>query len=341
MSRGPVLRAGVVVTALVVVAVGLLVWRATPFGPTEEPGSVRVLEAAAYGATYDVMLPSGRLQLVVGPATSSLDGPLVDGSSATDDVQAERGDRLIPVSWELDANAGTVPLEQREPFTIEVVTGGERYDLGAEESATEEGGFAPRSVVVAVAGEADDTVVEVTYDGQTQSLDVDAGTIDAGVAEQLYAPVRYDVPDPCGQRPARSSGFAPTFVGCDIGVVTLTPYRPGLGWVEDADHSWAVVDVDLEAPYLERAGPNGGIDYDKPAQGSAQRVLLDGAEPDQGELAETLVDSAAAAGQLVFLVSGAPELLRVDRDLRLSAGYGDDDPTARVRLVQDLRLEAA
>ena len=133
---------------MLAVLVGVLVpaWRAAPFGPTLETGRVQLLDAPAYGTTYEVMLPTGRLDLVVGPRTSSLPGPYADGSSATDDVQVERGDSLVPVSWSWLPVLGTVPEDAAQPFELTLVAGGERYDLGAEKRGEEINRTAARPV---------------------------------------------------------------------------------------------------------------------------------------------------------------------------------------------------
>ncbi len=332
---------------LLAVLVGVLVaWRAAPFGPTLETGRVQLLEAPAYGTTYEVMLPTGRLELVVGPRTSALPGPYVDGSSGTDDVQAARGDSLVPVSWRLAPGTGTVPVDAAQPFELTVVAGGERYDLGAEkrgEGDETEGAILSRDLVVAVEGDADpgDLTVEVTYDGQTQTVDVESGEIEAGAAAGLYEKGSFATADRCGQRAAPGSGLTPTFVSCEVGLVTLTPYRPGLGWVDDADEAWAEVRVSLGLVNLERVSAGGGIDLRVVPDGTVQRVLLDGAEAEDGELAPSAVEYGGAEGELVFRVSEDPSVVTIERDLRLAEGYAKDAPTRRLRLTQDLTLEPA
>jgi hypothetical protein len=51
-----------------------------------------------------------------------------------------------------------------------------------------------------------------------------------------------------------------------------------------------------------------------------------------------LVVALFVAGGVAWANSGDPEMLHIERDLRLLASFGDA-PSARVRLVQDLRLE--
>ena len=346
MTRTRVVRL-VGVAALLAVLVGVLVaWRAAPFGPTLETGRVQLLDTPAYGTTYEVMLPSGRLELVVGPRTSALPGQYVDGSSGTDDVQAARGDSLVPVSWRLAPSTGTVPVDVAQPFELTVVAGGERYDLGAEkrgEGDEIEGAIMSRDLVVAVEGDADpeDLAVEVTYDGQTQTVDVESGEIEAGAAAGLYETRSFATADRCGQRAAPSSGLTPTFVGCEVSLVTLTPYRPGLGWVDDADEAWAVVRVSLGFVNLERVSAGGGIDLRVVPDGTTQRVLLDGAEAEDGELTVSAVEYNGAEGELVFRVSEDPGVITIERDLRLAEGYAKDASTQRLRLTQDLTLEPA
>ena len=337
----------VLVAALLAVLVGVLVaWRAAPFGPTLETGRVQLLDAPAYGTTYEVMLPSGRVELVVGPRTSALPGRYVDGSSGTDDVQAERGDSLVPVSWRLAPGTGTVPADTAQPFELTVVAGGERYELGADkrgEGDEVEGSILSRDLVVAVEGDADpdDLSVEVTYDGQTQTVDVESGEIDAGAAAGLYENRSFATTDRCGQRAAPESGVTPTLVGCEVGLVTLTPYRPDLGWVDDADEAWAEVRVSLGFVNLERVSAGGGIDLRLVPADTVEEVLLDGADADAGKLALVSATDGGAEGELVFRVSEDPHVLTIERDLRLAEGYAEDARTTRVQLRQDLSLEPA
>ena len=282
----------------------------------------------------------------MGPRTSALPGPYVDGSSGTDDVQAARGDSLVPVSWRLAPGTGTVPVDAAQPFELAVVVGAARYDLGAEkrvEGDEAEGAILSRDLVVAVEGDADpeDLTVEVTYDGQTQTVDVESGEIEAGAAAGLYDSGSFATADRCGQRAAPRSGLTPTFVGCEVGPVTLTPYRPGLGWVDEADEAWAVVQVSLGLVNLERVSAGGGIDLRVVPDGTVQRVFLDGAETEDGELAPSAVEYDGAEGELVFRVSDDPSVVTIERDLRLAEGYAKDAPTRRLRLTQDLALEPA
>ena len=140
---------------------------------------------------------------------------------------------------------------QAADATITLVVDDDRFELG---KVLETGPRQPtRAGYLVVPGSADslsldDVVLEVEFDGQTQTVNAGTGERDSGVAEPLYSgPAALTFDDSGGD-----CGSTPTAEGvnvvakCYVDSITVAPYDAELGWATDGA-AWITV---TWRPYL-------------------------------------------------------------------------------------------
>ncbi len=282
--------------------------------------------------SYRVELPSGTLVVRTGH-------PVQDISRHEPDAAViETGDRrYLPVAWQLRPASVLAAQPSGEQFEVALVVGADRYDLAADESELADGAsgagvVAAKAGYVVVPDDPERVALEVTYDGESQRIDLAKGRVEPGIAEPLYGDVTPPVTSTCDAVPARLRVALGDQVECRIQQVVVTPYDPELGWVEDGG-TWVRVPVLVEAWSL-RFFDGGRRGYD--ADVRSVRVTVDGQEPvavrsrkdvrreDQGL-------RHADGGLYVFRLDAAPEEITIATNVVGVDQYDADAPSFPIR----------
>lgn len=177
------------------------------------------------GARQTVLVPTGALRLTVGApvgrigARGAADGLRHDGS-------------FVPVAWSFDpgrAVPGQSVLGQSARSASVIVTVGETpYALPAPYTVSD-GEVVGATRGVAYVPGTDSPIVEVAYDGLSQTWEPSTGRFERGAAAPLYASAGSgDLPCPDG--PQTEDGVTATVI-CRISTERM-PYVPGRGWAE-------------------------------------------------------------------------------------------------------------
>lgn len=177
------------------------------------------------GTALEVRVPSGTLQVRVGPAVASV----TDGSR---EITAPAGGALVTVAWSLDRarEDGVTGFDQET--VLSVVVDGEPTEVATiPDSPTPVSG----SRLVAVGSEGPVEAIGADYDGVEQVLRLD-GSRDAGVAEALYEPAADRAAEEDCASSWRAEPSADLDLSCTLRYWTL-PYLPDAGWApEDTTH---------------------------------------------------------------------------------------------------------
>ena len=271
------------------------------------------------GDEFELVIPSGEFTLTVG---DPVDEVPADAAADGEAHPAPDGQQYVGIAWSPSGTApalgvvlhGTDPL----PAALRVRTGGR--DLEISELALDPAdGPANGSAWVPVDGEAQ---LEVSYDGLTQTFDLDTGEREPGPADDFYdlAPTPADCP---ASGPGRGGQGMQYSITCEISPITSVPYVAGQGWAEEGS-TWLVFDLtltptqfrwsstgDLAQPYASyRVDAQSG----SAANGDAAAVVL----------AET--DLAADAYTATYAVPadvGAPVAIDILRTYGLTRQSGD------------------
>ena len=238
------------------------------------------------GRTLRVTVPWGTQQVQVGPVRDA--APRTPGAGET--VRAPRGGRLVYVSAETDT-ASLLPLARRPgpgppDAALAVVAGGRAYPLRGLQAPRTASGLligTRRAQWVAVAGDASDLRLRVTYDGQSEALDPRRPRPAGGFAAlgAVAHQARLSRPDiRCGRERwtapyGRAPGVpAPT---CVLGRVDRAPYVGGLGWARPG-REWLIVTADADGPYRFARR---GVEYrnDEQLRDAPPVYALDGQRP--------------------------------------------------------------
>ncbi|WP_193607346.1 hypothetical protein [Nocardioides lijunqiniae] len=338
------LAVGLAVAALVL---GILVWNAAAGEPTVEAdvGEKLPLRSQPYGREVTVKLPGSDVTVRVGDPVQTLGHELLDVEyddptwDEQQDLVAPEDGSLVTASWRVQALGGFAREPDSNPIEIRLLVDDQRVDLDSVvvgDTSDAISALDPTSVAVGVEGQpaADDLVVEVEYDGHTQTAHIGSGEVDAGVAQALYdasndfSPGCAQVQDTCAMRAAPGSRYRPRRATFTATNVTLYPYDATLGWADEGS-VWAGVRLQLfGADSVEDAA--GG--YWSVRRQSAPRVSLDGADPVRREgLEASTFDSH---GRVVFQVDADTEPRElVVSQLVTPRGAGAPPPlTIRARL---------
>lgn len=226
-------------------------------GDALDPGFVR--EGTSGTAMVDdaeVRLPIGTVRLSSGAPLDEIAARRV-GEDGDGRVHAADDAAIVPLSWSFRPSLSYRDLlTHPSEFSLSLTAGGERSDLGEQDVdphlAKESGLLAEASYVAVVAGSGEDLEVEVTYAGETQTVEMRSGEVDPGRAAALYpdGPVTYATKDDCDARGAGDTRYVDAGSGsiyCRVEPMTRTPYLPDLGWAE-AGRVWSVVDITVRVP---------------------------------------------------------------------------------------------
>jgi hypothetical protein len=283
-----------------------------------------------------VLLPTGRIDVVVGEAVSRV----VRADEASDDLDHETpdGGSWIPVHVAHDPFGEMgVPVGltggSPQPAAVALVIDGETVNLGAPYRVVGEQGTADSgldNVWVAV-GERPDEIesvqVAVTYDGLTQTLDPRSGDREAGAAEPLYVREADELTATCDPQ-AFSRARLSLEGSCAIGPAQRTPYLPGAGWADEG-RSWLVVGAAVVVDSVRDGRRSFGIDSIQP------RLTVDGQVPlpSDGRFGEVRHDPDRASATWAF---DAPATGGVEVELTLDISPDAGQRTITVSQVVEL-----
>ena len=227
-----------------------------------------------------VLIPTGRLDLVLGEPTTDDLGP--DQAEDDETHPPPEGGSWVPVHVEHDPfGEGAVPVGliggAPQPAELALVVDGTTYYLGAPyRVAGEKGTVASGLDTVWVAvDEAPDKIesirLAVTYDGLTQTLDPATSERDAGAAAGLY-----DEPVAGAEAACAADGFDREGVRLDLaclaGPAQRTPYLPGPSWAAEG-RSWLVTGVVVSVDSVDVDGTSYDVESLEPT------VTVNGFEP--------------------------------------------------------------
>lgn len=277
------------------------------------------------GASRSVLLPNGELTMLVGDGQASIAG--TDAADGQDHA-APDGTEWIALDWRLDPGAGLDPWQRTlmedtaQRTGLALVAGGTTTDLGDAPGSTSTPAETRTGGVVYVAVPTDATpVLEVTFDGETTSLDLTTGELSGGGADELTdlaAPVSAECPPLRGQRVTAD-------VACTY-TLTTVPYLSGEGWSEG--DGWTVAQVEARVDAFTRAGTT----YDVQA-------MTDGSGFDGATGLSTVVDERLTSLVSRVVVDGAPDTLDIARTLTGLRDDGQGPEDARAELTASVQLD--
>lgn len=191
-------------------------------------------------ADLEIKLPSGRVFARINEPVAKAE-PY--GNDEAEPLAVE-GHALLPLEIDYVSLSGDFePLAA--DATITLVVDGERFELG---KVLETGPRQPTQTgYLVVPGSADslsldDVVLEVEFDGQTQTVNAGTRERESGVAEPLYSgPAALSFVDPGGDCGSTPTGAGATVVAqCYVDSVTVAPYDAELGWSQEGA-AWITV----------------------------------------------------------------------------------------------------
>jgi hypothetical protein len=284
----------------------------------------------------DVVTPAGRLSVAFGEPVQAL-----SEEQTTDRTEKKppEGGAFVPIVWSLDDKVwGDIArvFGDREPLKVEVTVDGETYAVPPPSPGGEK-----TTEYLAVDSAGKDIRLDVGYGDLTQTLDVESGELEKGVAAGLYdlagtkvriknCPIAKWLKDPTD------------FVQykCQYTTAIPTPYIANT-WAKPG-HTWLAVNIATSlvlfatGSLLEESIAN----YD--AIGVTDRSTIDGKKP-LGILDERAVDGTSS-GVLVFDIKGRlPKTMDVLREYKLTlsgaAGKVDAPQRRTARIGGELELK--
>lgn len=265
--------------AVTVLALGLLLAVQAPKGHTVDSEGIETMDAIHSGTTREVRLPTATADIRMGGTVDEVERRLVDlptsldpGDGPDDPVRAPDGEVLLPVTWGVDPapvsdeDTSTRAEEDTTEVGMRLVIADATTQLvdDVQVQTLIEDAEETRLLPVDEGTDVSDITVEVTYDGLTQTLTPEDGTVDSGAAAPLYdedIPILDTTCDDCRMTTADDSAWRHSRDRGEVTPesVTLRPYREGLGWA-DEDTTWATVDVQIgdAASFYDRDGERRG-----------------------------------------------------------------------------------
>ncbi|HWJ08727.1 MAG TPA: hypothetical protein VNS46_05080 [Nocardioides sp.] len=276
-------------------------------------------ELAIPARAFDVLVPTGTVQVRVRTAAQTVPGGDTADGTALDAVE---GLRYLGLGWTLTSSgappdaAGLLSGVPERP-ALALVDGDERIDLGPAGGA---GG-----VFVAVPEDLPERGhLEVGFDGVLQRVPLDGYRVDPGDAAALYdAP-----PAPRAELDCTGPVTGPGVVArqtCGALVVEL-PWTPEAGWAP-AGGTWAAVRLETRLDTVEVGRGTGAASYT--VTGAEAAATLGGAAP-VATLTRPTTGPGDTAAWLVFPMPDEPAELVVEATYaadRTSGGEGQ--PAAR------------
>jgi hypothetical protein len=254
------------------------------------------------GDTFEVMLPSGQFTFTV---TEPRDALAEDDAADGEPREAPDGQRYVGLQWEWQGMAGRAfsLLNHDVPpqvASVSVATGNDEipvFELDTQAGQTDR-------AWVLVPDDAHPSI-HVTYDGHTQTVDVDSGAVEPGVAEGFYDLAGYtaDCPD---QGPGSEGDGLRYRIECTVGEAYAVPYVADLGWAEEGQ-IWLLAQVELKPGEFSFAASNESTRYRVDREDGSISVE-GGGDPEELWQAENLVDGFGATYAVPVPVDGPWQL---------------------------------
>jgi hypothetical protein len=216
-------------------------------------------EEISGGREAQVGLPTGVLTVKVSPALDTV---------ATDsgDLNPQNGVTLVGLAWTLqphpnsegrDVLLGDQVLESLPKPSFSLVDGEEEIALPAEVPSQWYQGL--------VVGAKEPSVLQVEYDGVTQSVELETGVVEGNQGEQLkdLASASTTLDRRCPAKAFEPKEAALTHE-CGVRAVHVLPYVAELGWAPDGQ-TWVMVDADIDGEATVRIGQEVGREVASPS----------------------------------------------------------------------------
>lgn len=232
-------------------------------GPAHQvrPGQIEEVPAKAVSADrqVEIGLPTGVLKV-------KLNAGQKEASTPSGDLAPDDGVTLVGLAWSFEAHRSSegrdVLLGDSSPGslpkpTLSLLDGDEALALPADLPSGWDKGL--------IVGATDPSAFQVTYDGLTQSVDLDTGAIEDGMGDGLKD---LDAASTTLDRRCPADAFVPQAAaldhGCGVRAVHVLPYLAGLGWTPD-NQTWVVVDASIEGKATMRVGQDTGTELESPS----------------------------------------------------------------------------
>lgn len=206
-----------------------------------------------------VGLPTGVLTVKVSPGLDTV-------AADSGDLNPQDGVTLVGIAWTLqthpssegrDVLLGDHALESLPKPSFSLLDGEEEIALPAEVPSQWYQGL--------VVGAKDPSVLQVEYDGVTQSVELETGVVEGDQGEQLKD---LESASTTLDRRCPAEAFEPKEAAltheCGVRAVHVLPYVAELGWAPDGQ-TWVVVDADIDGGATVRIGQTVGRELASPS----------------------------------------------------------------------------
>lgn len=224
-------------------------------------GQIEEVPAKAIASDHQVEigLPTGVLNV-------KLNAGQDEASAPSGDLSPDHGVTLVGLAWSFEAHRssdgrgvllGGRPSESLPKPTLSLLDGQGSLPLPADLPSAWDKGL--------VVGATDPSALQVTYDGLTQSVDLDTGLVEGGEGDGLKD---LDAASTTLTRRCPADAFVPQAAvldhGCGVRAVHVLPYLAELGWAPD-NQTWIVVDANIEGKATVRVGQDTGTELESPS----------------------------------------------------------------------------
>lgn len=216
-------------------------------------------EKISGGSKAELGLPTGVLTVKVVPAMDEV-------ASDSGDLKPRDGVTLVGLAWTLklhpssdgrDVLLDDQTLESLPMPSFSLLDGNKKVSLPAEAPSQWYRGL--------VVGAKNPSVLQVEYDGVTQSVDLETGVVEGDQGAQLKD---LESASTTLDRRCPADAFKPKEAAltheCGVRAVHVLPYVAGSGWAPNGQ-TWVVVDADIEGQATVRIGQNTGRELASPS----------------------------------------------------------------------------
>lgn len=216
-------------------------------------------EEISGGREAQVGLPTGVLTVKVSPGLGTV-------TTEAGELKPEEGVTPVGIAWTLQPHPSSegreVLLGGQDPESLPkpsfaLLDGEKEIELPADVPSQWYQGL--------VVGAKDPSVLQVEYDGVTQSVELETGVVEGDQGEQLKD---LESASTTLDRRCPAEAFEPKEAAltheCGVRAVHALPYVAGLGWAPDGQ-TWAVIDADIDGEATVRVGREVGRELASPS----------------------------------------------------------------------------